>query len=79
MLRHLLSIQDKRLLPKQLLFELHAEHAHPQAVPVSVVRGKNKTAVQALFLGLHDLGYRLISKEVNHGDCACAEFSMLLI
>lgn len=63
--------------PKQLSFELHTEGASPAAVPEGVVKGKNYESVNKLFSKLYDLGYRVISKEQNPGDRACAEFVLV--
>lgn len=71
----LLTNQTTR--PKQLAFELHTQHANPYAVPHHVVVGKNKNAVTKLFRDLHDLGYRVISKEINPLDWNCAEFVLV--
>lgn len=64
-------------LPRQLLFELHAEGAKEEAVPPSIVTGRSKAAVDLLFLNLFDRGYRVINKEINEGDHRCAEFALI--
>ncbi len=63
--------------PLQLLFELHTEGANPRFVPQGVVKGRGRAAVNALFLSLLEAGYRVVSKEINGGDLACAEFSLV--
>jgi hypothetical protein len=65
--------------PWQLAFELHAEHADSAAVPPSLVQGKGYAAVNRLFLELYKLGYRVISKEINEYDHACAEFVLVYV
>jgi len=69
-----LLTMDKARLPEQLAFELHTEKADPRYVPTTLTKGKGFVAVNRLVLELHDLGYRVISKELNGGDAACAEF-----
>jgi hypothetical protein len=64
--------------PQQLLFELHTEGANPEFVPQHLVKGRGRLAVNSLFMALHDAGYRVVAKEVNPGDPACAEFSVAL-
>lgn len=66
-------------LPRQLSFELHAEGASKHFIPKELVRGKNRTVVNKLFLKLFDLGYRVLQMEYNIGNYNCAEFSMVLI
>ena len=61
-------------LPRQLQFELHAQGANRGYVPESLSAGKDNQQVARLFLRLYDLGYRIVTKELNHGDAACAEF-----
>lgn len=63
--------------PRQLSFELHTEKAHPQFVPHDNVRGKDRHEVDKLFLQLYDMNYRVVSKEINPKDPACAEFVLL--
>jgi hypothetical protein len=65
--------------PKQISFELHTDGAKPWAVPKGNSDGKKNHEVNKLFLGLHKLGYRVVSKEVNLHDKACAEFVMVLV
>lgn len=50
-------------LPRQLLFELHAEGANAEAVPPSIAVGRSKAAVDLLFLNLFDRGYRVIARK----------------
>lgn len=66
-----------KVRPTQLAFELHTEGANTAAVPADVVRGKNNRAVNQMFLGMHKLGYRVVSKELNEGDPHCAEFVLV--
>jgi len=62
---------------EQISFELHTMRANPTFVPQSVSACKDSVAVSRLFLTLYDLGFRVISREINNGDPACAEFVML--
>merc|ERR1711879_781730 len=62
------------ILPFQLSFELHTQGAKPQYVPEVNKRGKDYRAVNRLLLALHDKGYRVVAKELNRHDRACAEF-----
>lgn len=62
---------------EQISFELHTSHASRNYVPKVLTECKDSVAVSRLFLGLYDLGYRVVSKEVNNGDAACAEFVLL--
>lgn len=64
--------------PRQLVFEIHTEGASPRWVPTETVAGKNRVAVNKLFLRLHDFGYRVLYKQVNPGDKMCADFTLLL-
>mgnify|MGYP003386337546 FL=1 len=66
-------------LPEQLLFELHTEHANPIYVPPNLVQHRGRKQVKELFVALFAAGYRVISKEINYGDEACAEFSLLRV
>jgi len=72
-------ILPARFLPVQLSFELHTEGANSNAVPPHLVQGKRFTAVNSLFLKLHDLGYRVVAKEINPGDAKCAEFILVKV
>jgi len=63
--------------PMQLSFELHTEKACPGAVPKTAVAGRGFAAVNKLFSKLYGFGYRVVSKELNDGDHACAEFVWL--
>mmetsp|Transcript_119970 Transcript_119970/g.333838 ORF Transcript_119970/g.333838 Transcript_119970/m.333838 type:complete len:381 (+) Transcript_119970:63-1205(+) len=65
------------ILPAQLSFELHTEGANPGAVQPRKVNGKSFEAVNRLFLQLFDLGYRVVSKELNPGDQFCCEFVLV--
>eukprot|EP00386_Alphamonas_edax_P015709 GDKI01047978.1.p1 GENE.GDKI01047978.1~~GDKI01047978.1.p1 ORF type:complete len:200 (+),score=41.29 GDKI01047978.1:79-600(+) len=70
-------IHGTRNKPEQLLFELHTHYANPHCVPPTLVNGKHKPQVNQLFIDLFDLGYRVVSKEINNGDPFCAEFSLI--
>lgn len=63
--------------PEQISFELHTQKANPAYVPPSLVSDKGYVQVNRLFRSLHDKGYRVVSKELNSGDPACAEFVVL--
>mmetsp|Transcript_128503 Transcript_128503/g.410939 ORF Transcript_128503/g.410939 Transcript_128503/m.410939 type:complete len:111 (-) Transcript_128503:302-634(-) len=63
--------------PMQLSFELHTEKANPVCVPKTAVAGRGFAAVNKLFSKLYGFGYRVVSKELNDGDHACAEFVWL--
>eukprot|EP00747_Dinoflagellata_sp_TGD_P107284 gnl/TRDRNA2_/TRDRNA2_170089_c0_seq1.p1 gnl/TRDRNA2_/TRDRNA2_170089_c0~~gnl/TRDRNA2_/TRDRNA2_170089_c0_seq1.p1 ORF type:complete len:690 (-),score=61.26 gnl/TRDRNA2_/TRDRNA2_170089_c0_seq1:187-2256(-) len=65
------------VLFEQLSFELHTEKANDLYVPPQNVKGRDYFAVNSLFLRLWDLGYRVVSIEVNEGDPGCAEIVML--
>lgn len=67
----------KALLPRELSFELHTQGANPKYVPPQLVREKSRSDVASLFLHLFDIGYRVISVEVNAGDHRCAEFGLI--
>ncbi len=64
-------------LPTQLVFELHCEGVTPFVVPKQLVAGKNRTAVNRLFLRLHALGYRVAAKVPNSKDVFAADFALL--
>jgi len=66
-----------KTLPRQLAFELHTEGSKPIAVPPHLVEGKGYVEVNRLFLGLHDAGYRVVSREMNEVDEKCAEFVLV--
>merc|ERR1719188_1953828 len=66
-------------LPRQLAFELHTQGSKPIAVPPHLVQGKDFVEVNGLFLALHDVGYRVVSKEMNIYDDKCAEFVLINI
>jgi hypothetical protein len=68
------AIARSRSLPEQIAFELHSKFANPKFVPAQLTVGKGRQAVAQLFLDFFQLGYRVVSKEVNHGDKGCAEF-----
>jgi hypothetical protein len=65
--------------PRQLSFELHTDRANRFYVPHDNVRGKDRHQVDQLFLQLYDMNYRVVSKEINKADAACAEFVLLNI
>mmetsp|Transcript_117607 Transcript_117607/g.329308 ORF Transcript_117607/g.329308 Transcript_117607/m.329308 type:complete len:102 (-) Transcript_117607:127-432(-) len=71
------ELLGSKTLPAQLSFELHAEGANPAYVPPANIKGKNFPEINQLFLKLFDLGYRVVSKEINGGDPACAEFVLV--
>lgn len=68
------QLTDPGTLPQQLSFELHTQGARRKYVPPHAVRGRDAHAVADLFRGLWKLGYRVVYKEINNGDPACAEF-----
>lgn len=63
-----------RRLPRQLHFELHAMGAKKQFVPEPLQAGRDRLQIVNLFRVLFNRGYRVVTKEVNPGDAACAEF-----
>lgn len=63
--------------PEQISFELHTQQANPAYVPHYNVADKGYVEVNKLFKSLYDIGYRVVSKELNSGDPACAEFVVL--
>lgn len=73
------DILHNNIQPIQLSFELHTAEVNPLSVPKEISRGKDYKAVNNLFLKLFDLGYRVISKELNWWDPACAEFVLFNI
>mmetsp|Transcript_74922 Transcript_74922/g.132513 ORF Transcript_74922/g.132513 Transcript_74922/m.132513 type:complete len:494 (-) Transcript_74922:75-1556(-) len=75
----ILSTNDRTQLPEQIAFELHTRGANPSYVPVELVSSKGPEQVGDLFLSLFDIGYRVISKEINSGDGHCAEFVALRV
>ena len=69
--------------PHQISFELHTKGTNPRWVSPAVLEGAHaqgagKRAVNQLFLDLHDLGYRVVSKEVSKKVPTCAEFVVAL-
>ena len=64
-------LTDESLLPDQIAFELHTKYAKPG---YDLVKGKGLYEVNQLFLSLKEMGYYVISKDINHVDPACAEF-----
>jgi hypothetical protein len=64
-------------LPEQLLFELHGEGTTPLAVPVRLSAGKDRHAVNRLFIDLFHRNYRIMHWEVNSSDEHAAEFSLI--
>ena len=64
-------------LPRQLLFELHTEGANAAYVAPSLVQGKGRAQVAALFLRLLDVGFHVVTKVVNPGDDKCADFVLV--
>jgi len=75
----ILSSGDRSQLPEQLAFELHTHGANPAYVPPELVSSKDVKQVGDLFLSLFNMGYRVISKEINNGDRHCAEFVALRV
>lgn len=61
-------------LPQQIHFELHALGANRGYVPEFLTKDKGRNEVVALFRRLYKAGYRVVTKEINHGDASCAEF-----
>ena len=66
--------EDESMLPDQISFELHTKWANPAHVPHEVVSDKGRDEVNDLFLLLTEMGYYVISKDINRGDPACCEF-----
>jgi hypothetical protein len=64
-------------LPQQLAFELHTEEANPDYVSPKLTAGRDSVAVARLFRQLASIGYYVVSKEINSGDKACAEFVLV--
>eukprot|EP00747_Dinoflagellata_sp_TGD_P070657 gnl/TRDRNA2_/TRDRNA2_156698_c0_seq6.p1 gnl/TRDRNA2_/TRDRNA2_156698_c0~~gnl/TRDRNA2_/TRDRNA2_156698_c0_seq6.p1 ORF type:complete len:343 (+),score=64.00 gnl/TRDRNA2_/TRDRNA2_156698_c0_seq6:70-1098(+) len=71
------EILPSQNLPEQLSFELHTQQANPRFVPMDNVKSKDFVAVNKLFLNLYNMGYRVVSKEINNDDPACAEFVLI--
>jgi len=65
------------LLPIQMFFEVHTEGTTPSAVHPSLVQGKGRSAVNAVFIRLLDMGYSVFSKIINGVEPAAAEFSIV--
>lgn len=65
---------NEDLLPGQISFELHTKWADPYFVPQDLVKDKGRDEVNELFSQLKNMGYYVISKDINHGDAACCEF-----
>lgn len=65
---------NEALLPGQISFELHTKWANPFFVPQDLVKDKGRDEVNDLFSQLKNMGYYVISKDINHGDAACSEF-----
>lgn len=61
-------------LPQQIHFELHAVGSNRHYVPQFLTKDKGRDEVVALFRRLYKAGYRVVTKEINHGDASCAEF-----
>jgi hypothetical protein len=72
-------LADSANLPGQLQFELHTNGANREYVPQQLVRDKRKREVNRLFMKLHAVGYRVLSKEINNGDPYCAEFTLVRV
>jgi len=73
------SMLKSHLLPDQMAFELHTSGAYPAAVQPELVRYKGQYEVDALFLRLFSLGYRIANKEVNAADGSCSEFVVVRV
>lgn len=69
----------KPYLPQALLFEAHSKYCNPAYVPPALVKHATRSKINQLFRALHLLGYRLLRKDVNGGDPAASEFSMILV
>mmetsp|Transcript_83306 Transcript_83306/g.212121 ORF Transcript_83306/g.212121 Transcript_83306/m.212121 type:complete len:111 (-) Transcript_83306:138-470(-) len=63
--------------PMQMSFELHTQSSNPRYVPRVPVAGRGYASVNTLFSKLYGFGYRVVSKELNDADPACAEFVLL--
>jgi hypothetical protein len=72
-------LEDLPVRPRQLFIQVHTSQAKRKYVPHHLVETKDRDAKNAMFLKLYDMGYRVISKDINHGDLACAEFSLVLV
>jgi FkbM family methyltransferase len=66
--------EDESMLPDQISFELHTKWANPAYVPHEVISDKGRDEVNDLFLLLTEMGYYVISKDINRGDPARCEF-----
>jgi len=66
-------------LPAQLAFEMHTDGAKPWSVSQENTKGHTHQDVNKVFLKLHKLGYRVVSKELNRHDHACAEFVLVRV
>lgn len=62
---------------EQIAFELHTVGVERRFVPRSLVKCRDRAAVDDLFIKLFDLGYRVVSKEINNHSPACAEFVVI--
>lgn len=73
------SMLKGSMLPAQMAFELHTSGAYASAVQPELVRYKGQYEVDALFLRLFSLGYRIANKELNAADASCAEFVVVRV
>jgi len=71
--------EGNTVLPDQISFEMHTDGAKPWAVPKENTDGYRNHEVNKVFLEFHKLGYRVVSKELNRHDHACAEFVMVRV
>jgi len=65
--------KNESMLPDQISFELHTKYANTY-VPHELVANKGRDEVNDLFSLLNEMGYFIISKDINWGDPACSEF-----
>mmetsp|Transcript_7304 Transcript_7304/g.18146 ORF Transcript_7304/g.18146 Transcript_7304/m.18146 type:complete len:984 (+) Transcript_7304:71-3022(+) len=66
--------KNESLLPDQIAFELHTKYANEAYVPQELVGNKGRDEVNDLFSLLNEMGYYIISKDINQGDPSCSEF-----
>ena len=66
--------KNESMLPDQISFELHTKYANEAYVPQELVANKGRDEVNDLFLLLNEMGYFIISKDINSGDPGCSEF-----
>mmetsp|Transcript_66661 Transcript_66661/g.126983 ORF Transcript_66661/g.126983 Transcript_66661/m.126983 type:complete len:750 (-) Transcript_66661:289-2538(-) len=61
-------------LPEQVLFKLHLEGADSCCTAPELVKGRGSPAADKLLKSLRELGYQIVSKNVNATDVYSAEF-----